>query len=73
MLVVSGMQTVHERGFAGSGLREITAAAGVAQGSFTNHFASKEAFGVAILELYFDHIRTVIADTLEDEGQRPLE
>lgn len=67
------MRTVHERGFAASGLREITAAAGVAQGSFTNHFASKEAFGVAILDLYFDHIRTVIAATLEDEGRRPLE
>jgi len=44
------MQTVHERGFASAGLREITAKAGVAQGSFTNHFASKDEFGVAVLD-----------------------
>jgi len=66
------MQTVHERGFATTGLREITAAAGVAQGSFTNHFASKDAFGVAILDEYFGRIRTVIAVTLEDPGRKPV-
>ena len=67
------MQTVHERGFATVGLREITAAAGVAQGSFTNHFASKAEFGVAVLDHYFDQIRDVIARTLDDEDRRPVE
>jgi len=67
------MQTVHERGFATTGLREITAAAGVAQGSFTNHFSSKEEFGVAILDHYFGLLRTVIASTLEDRSRKPLE
>lgn len=67
------METVHRRGFATSGLREITAAAGVAQGSFTNHFASKEEFGVAILDHYYGRIRLVIADTLEDPGRGPVE
>jgi TetR/AcrR family transcriptional repressor of nem operon len=64
---------VHERGFATVGLREITASAGVAQGSFTNHFASKEEFGVAVLDHYFDQIRGVIAATLSDESRRPIE
>jgi len=67
------MRTVHERGFATVGLREITAAAGVAQGSFTNHFASKEEFGVAVLDHYFAQIRAVIAETLTDESRRPIE
>ncbi len=67
------MKTVHQRGFATVGLREITAAAGVAQGSFTNHFASKEEFGVAVLNHYFDQIRTVIAQTLNDGSRRPIE
>lgn len=72
-LVTSGTRTVHERGFASVGLREITAAAGVAQGSFTNHFASKAEFGVAVLDHYFDQIRSVIAQTLCNEEQRPTE
>lgn len=72
-IVTSGMRTVHERGFATAGLREITAAAGVAQGSFTNHFSSKDQFGVAILDRYFDSIREVIACTLEDTDREPVE
>jgi TetR/AcrR family transcriptional repressor of nem operon len=72
-IIASGMQTVHERGFATAGLREITAAAGVAQGSFTNHFASKEEFGVAVLDHYFDQIKKVLAQTLDDDGRKPME
>jgi TetR/AcrR family transcriptional repressor of nem operon len=72
-IVASGMQTVHHRGFAAVGLREITAAAGVAQGSFTNHFTSKDAFGVEILDRYFEELQTVIARTLENEDLTPLD
>ena len=72
-IITSGTRTVHERGFATVGLREITAAAGVAQGSFTSHFASKDEFGVAVIDHYFDQIRFVIAQTLGDEGRRPIE
>ena len=72
-IIASGARTVHERGFASVGLREITAAAGVAQGSFTNHFASKEAFGVAVIDHYFEQIRRVIAATLRDQGRPPLD
>src|SRR3954454_22186582 len=43
-IIESGVRTLHERGFAGAGVREITADAGVPQGCFTNHFRSKEAF-----------------------------
>jgi len=73
IIISSGTRTVHERGFAATGLREITAIAGVAQGSFTNHFPSKEAFGVAILDHYFDEICGAIAATLNDASRRPLE
>ena len=71
-IITSGGRTIHQRGLATTGLREITAAAGVAQGSFTNHFASKEEFGLAVLDRYFDEIRAVIAATLDDEAREPL-
>ena len=73
IIITSGTQTVHQRGFATVGLREITAAAGVAQGSFTSHFASKEEFGVEVLNHYSEQIREVIAQTLIDESRRPIE
>ena len=72
-IIASGTRSVHERGFATIGLREITAAAGVAQGSFTNHFPSKEDFGVAVLDHYFREIRGVIAATLQDKQRRPID
>jgi TetR/AcrR family transcriptional regulator, transcriptional repressor for nem operon len=72
-LIASGTTTVHRRGFSTVGVREITAAAGVAQGSFTNHFASKEDFGVAVLNHYFEQNREIIARTLEDESRQPAE
>ncbi len=72
-IIAFGMKTVHERGFASVGVRELTGAAGVAQGSFTNHFSSKEAFGEEVLVHYFDQIRVVISQTLGDKSRTPLE
>jgi TetR/AcrR family transcriptional repressor of nem operon len=63
---------VHERGFAGASVRDIVEAAKVPQGSFTNHFASKEAFCLEILDLYFEGTRTMIQETLRNESLPPL-
>lgn len=43
------------KGFSGVGLNEILAAADVPKGSFYHYFASKEAFGKALLERYFEN------------------
>jgi TetR/AcrR family transcriptional regulator, transcriptional repressor for nem operon len=68
-----GLRVVHEHGFANASVRDIVAAAGVPQGSFTNHFASKEAFGLEILELYYEASCRNIADTLRNDARPPLE
>ena len=47
--LTDGLRLVHERGLGASSVRDIAQAAGLPQRSFTNHFASKEAFGVEIL------------------------
>ena len=67
------MRTVHQHGFGHAGIRDITAAAGVPQGCFTNHFRSKEAFGVAVLDRYLEGIQATIAATLGDESKSPVE
>jgi TetR/AcrR family transcriptional repressor of nem operon len=71
-LLKHGLSLVHERGFAGSSVRDIVQAAGVPQGSFTNHFASKEAFGLEVLELYHLAAREVISTTLSNPALSPL-
>jgi TetR/AcrR family transcriptional repressor of nem operon len=71
-ILTKGLRVVHERGFAGASVRDIVQAAGVPQGSFTNHFASKEAFGLEILDLYFASGRAVIDETLRNDALPPL-
>jgi TetR/AcrR family transcriptional repressor of nem operon len=72
-ILTEGLRVVHEHGFANASVRDIVAAAGVPQGSFTNHFASKEAFGLEILELYYTDTRRNIAETLRNDARPPLE
>jgi TetR/AcrR family transcriptional repressor of nem operon len=56
-ILIEGLRVAHERGFAGTSVRDIVEAAKVPQRSFTNHFASKESFCLEILDLYFEGTR----------------
>src|SRR5262249_50392186 len=72
-LLQVGLDVVHAQGFAGASVRDIVQAAGVPQGSFTNHFASKEAFGLEVIDLYFARTRETIARTLRNDALPPLQ
>src|ERR1700691_363741 len=72
-ILTEGLRVVHERGFEGASVRDIVQAAGVPQGSFTNHFASKEAFCLEILDLYFEDTRAMILRTLRNDSLPPLQ
>ena len=71
-IVANGLKVMLERGYVGASVRDIVEAAGVPQGSFTNHFASKEAFSLEILDLYFANSRVVIGETLRNDALPPL-
>lgn len=72
-ILAAGLEVVHERGFGAASVRDIVRAAGVPQGSFTNHFASKEAFGLEVLNRYFAEARRKIDETLLNDARPPLE
>src|SRR5580698_7560798 len=72
-ILTTGLQVVHRHGFAGASVRDIVQAAGVPQGSFTNHFASKEAFGLEVIDLYLANGRRVMAETLLNDALPPLQ
>jgi TetR/AcrR family transcriptional repressor of nem operon len=71
-ILTAGLRVVHAHGYAGASVRDIVEAAGVPQGSFTNHFTSKEAFGLEILELYYAIGRETIRQTLRNDELPPL-
>lgn len=69
----AGLRVVHQHGFAGASVRDIVQAAGVPQGSFTNHFASKEAFGLEVIDLYFANATNTMRETLRNDALPPLQ
>ena len=67
----AGLKVMIRQGYAGAGVRDIVAAAPAPQGSFTNHFRSKEAFAHAVLDRYFDDLKQVVAEALDDRSRTP--
>src|SRR5258707_12497873 len=71
-LLHEGLEVVLSQGYSGASVRDIVRAAGVPQGSFTNHFTSKEAFAQEVLDLYFSMVRGNIDKTLRNDSLPPL-
>ncbi|MES2742082.1 MAG: TetR family transcriptional regulator C-terminal domain-containing protein [Pseudomonadota bacterium] len=71
-ILQEGAKVVHRFGFGGASVRDIIQAAGVPQGSFTNHFHSKEAFGLELLDLYFLQVHALLQTTLQEDALPPL-
>lgn len=67
----AGLKTMFRTGYHGTSVRDVTAVAGAPQGSFTNHFRSKEAFASEVLDRYFAHTRTLVAQALGDASLTP--
>ena len=67
----AGLKVMFRSGYQGASVRDICAAAGAPQGSFTNHFRSKEAFVQEVLDRYFANLETVVRETLNDKSVTP--
>jgi len=71
-IIVEGARIVHEKGFNNTGIHEILQAANVPKGSFYFYFASKEEFGLNILDYHNSLVRKWMAQQLEDSDLSPL-
>ena len=67
-ILATGMKIMAGKGFSGVGLNEILASAGVPKGSFYHYFGSKDAFGEALLESYFEGYLADLDATLRQPG-----
>jgi TetR/AcrR family transcriptional repressor of nem operon len=72
-LLEQGTQLMLRSGYAGTGLVELLQAAGVPKGSFYNHFESKEAFGVELVQRYYARHDRILASLLAETDRSPLE
>jgi TetR/AcrR family transcriptional repressor of nem operon len=67
-ILATGQRIMGAKGFSAVGLNEILSEAKVPKGSFYHYFGSKEAFGEALLENYFEAYLADIAATLGRPG-----
>jgi TetR/AcrR family transcriptional regulator, transcriptional repressor for nem operon len=67
----AGLPVLFRYGYHAASVRDICAAAGAPQGSFTNHFRSKEAFAVEVLDQYFDYLKGLVSEALNDGALTP--
>jgi TetR/AcrR family transcriptional regulator, transcriptional repressor for nem operon len=58
-------------GYHGATVRDICAAARAPHGSFTNHFRSKEAFALEVLDRYFANLQRSVRAALDDKSLTP--
>lgn len=60
-ILTASVQLLHSKGFNATSVQDITDAAGVPKGSFYNHFTSKEALGLEVLQRYIDGVGNLAA------------
>jgi TetR/AcrR family transcriptional repressor of nem operon len=71
-LLEVGGKLIAEKSFNGCGLAEILERAGVPKGSFYHYFASKEDFGVALIEKASQEFMELLHPILGDRRRSPL-
>lgn len=67
-ILETAQSIVGAKGFSAVGLNEILQAADVPKGSFYHYFHSKDAFGVVLLDTYFDHYVQGVAQLFDAPG-----
>lgn len=69
-ILTTSVNLLHSKGFNATSVQDITDAAGVPKGSFYNHFTSKEALGMEVLQRYLAAVAELAA-VLHDRALPP--
>lgn len=69
-LLAIGYHLIAQKGFTAVGIKQILDTAGVPKGSFYHYFASKEAFGEAIINHYFTNYKNRL-ETIDAQDISP--
>ncbi len=73
-IIEIGAQIIHQKGYHHTGIQEILKAAGIPKGSFYFYFASKEDFGLQLIDYfnnrYLNTVRPIVSDTSLTPVQR---
>ncbi|KAB1989153.1 TetR/AcrR family transcriptional regulator [Streptomyces triticiradicis] len=73
IILDTAQRIMARKGYSAVGINEVLAEAGIPKGSFYHYFASKDAFGEAILKSYFTDYLTDMDRVLARSGQSSAE
>ena len=68
-LLLAAERVFARKGFAAVGINEVLSGVGVPKGSFYHYFASKDAFGEAVIARYFEQYLAEMDEILNAPGQ----
>lgn len=70
-LINTAAALVHKQGWTATGINQILSDAGIPKGSFYYYFKSKEALGVAVLQLHYANLKDLLTRTLSNSEVTP--
>src|SRR5262249_47053892 len=70
-ILQAGLPVMFRSGYHAASVCDICLAGGGPQGSFTNHFRSKERFAAEVLEQYFGYLKRLVSNALNDQRLTP--
>ncbi|WP_134021260.1 TetR/AcrR family transcriptional regulator [Modicisalibacter xianhensis] len=73
MLIRVGADIIAQHGFNATGINTILSAAGIPKGSFYYYFASKEDFGLAVIETFAEEYDDKLRVIFDDTASAPLD
>jgi TetR/AcrR family transcriptional repressor of nem operon len=71
-LLETGLHLLLEKGYNHTGIQEVLQTVGVPKGSFYHYFASKQEFGLAVLDHYVQRHDTTLGRFLVETNVKPL-
>lgn len=72
-IIENSISIIHEKGYNGTSVKDLTDSAGIPKGSFYNYFKSKEDYAVEAVKYYFNQIKEKSFSIFEEENIKPTE
>lgn len=72
-IIKKSIHVMFENGYNGTGVKDLTNAAGIPKGSLYNYFNNKEDYAKEALYFYYTEMSKKQFDILDDENLKPLE
>lgn len=72
-IIEIGARIIHQKGYHHTGIQEVLKAAGIPKGSFYFYFASKEDFGLQVIDYFNNMYLDLVTPIVSDQSLSPVQ